>query len=91
MAETGEDIVRFTAKELLARMDAKLDSLTSSIIALDKTVQSVHEFRVNQERINEDKENRIRNLEKKVWILSATAAVGGSGIATALQQVLGGS
>lgn len=89
MAETGEDIVRFTAKELLARMDAKLDTLTSSIVALDKTVQSVHEFRVLQEKINDDKESRIRNLEKKVWILSSAAALGGSGAATAIQSFLG--
>jgi len=94
MTEANEDVVRFTAKELLARLDVKLDELGKRV----EERHAILESRIaDLEKRNEargyvfesfkDHESRLRSLERKIWILAGAATTAG-GTASAVAQIL---
>lgn len=55
----------------------------------DKLVELVVAMSPVPSRI-EDHENRLRTLERKIWMAAGFAAAIGTGLGTALSQILGG-
>lgn len=68
------------AGERLARMEAKLDALLEKL--------TVNDIRVTADLA--DHETRIRKLERAVWTAAGAGLVGGSAVATVINQLMGG-
>lgn len=99
--EDAENLVRFTAKELLARLDVKLDELNRK---LDEKMQNVEgrieklELAVAQNDVRgatrdnneKDHEGRIRSLEKKLWIAAGAASAAGGTVGVIGKLIIGG-